>query len=275
MYFMNRKARRIITAAFLVCLQVVPPVSADGSRAISAYSPPHRVALLELYTSEGCSSCPPADRWLSRLKDSDLTGTQLIPLAFHVSYWDYIGWKDRFASQDHDRRQRNQAALANSRTVYTPQFMLNGRDFRGLRNFDSELRRINDEPASLGLRMTAVTAQPDRLDVRVDAGSAGESIDDVAIHIALYENALGSDVSDGENEGEHLRHDFVVRRFYTPQLHDSTKAGTTVRQSIRFEKNWRMENMGIVAFAQDMDSGEVLQAVGLGLDAHEPAGIAR
>ena len=258
--------------AFLLCLLIAFPVLAENSRIITATSPPYRVALLELYTSEGCSSCPPADRWLSSLKDSAITGRQVVPLAFHVTYWDYIGWKDRFASPQHDQRQRRLAALAHSRTVYTPQFMLNGRDFRRARNLDSDIRKINDGPAALDLHLTVAEAQPDVLDVGVDVDGAMRS--STAIYIVLYENGLSSDVNDGENEGEHLRHDYVVRRIYSPQPRSSTDNKTTVRQSIPLENDWRRENMGIVAFAQDMDSGEVLQAVSVQMAARALAAVA-
>lgn len=91
-------------------------------------SPQNRVAVLELYTSEGCSSCPPADRFLSQLKDSGISDRQLIPMAFHVTYWDYIGWNDRFAKKQFDQRQRELAYKNKSSTVYTPQFLLSGDD---------------------------------------------------------------------------------------------------------------------------------------------------
>jgi hypothetical protein len=92
----------------------------------TARSPHNRVALLELYTSEGCSSCPPADRFLSSLKTAGITDKQLIPVAFHVTYWDYIGWQDRFAKKQHDERQRELAHKNRQTTVYTPQFVLAG-----------------------------------------------------------------------------------------------------------------------------------------------------
>ncbi len=268
---MRKIAQLFIVSAFLICMLAALPGHADDSRVITAASPTHRVALLELYTSEGCSSCPPADRWLSALKDSEFISEQLIPLAFHVTYWDYLGWKDRFASPGHDQRQRRQATLVNSRSVYTPQFMLNGRDFRGYRNLGSTIRKIDNEAAKLDLRMTVITAHPDSLDVRVDVDRVTDT--NTAIYIALYENELSSDVSDGENEGEHLRHDFVVRRLYNLKLQKSADSTATVLQSIPIENGWHRENMGVVAFAQDMDSGEVLQAVSLELNARALAGV--
>jgi hypothetical protein len=91
----------------------------------SATSGPTITPVLELYTSEGCSSCPPADQWISTLK-----GKNLVVQAFHVGYWDYIGWVDRFASPAHTNRQREIAARNNQRSIYTPQAVLNGQDWR-------------------------------------------------------------------------------------------------------------------------------------------------
>src|SRR5689334_12001294 len=97
----------------------------------SAQSGPQAVPLLELYTSEGCSSCPPADKWLSSIAAAGYGTDKVVPLAFHVDYWDYIGWKDRFARPDFSDRQRWVAAIGRSDFVYTPQVILNGIDFRG------------------------------------------------------------------------------------------------------------------------------------------------
>jgi len=89
-----------------------------------------RVALIELYTSEGCNSCPPADRWLSSLQARGFNADRMVPLAFHVDYWDYLGWRDRFAQAGFSVRQRAQAGRGGARSVYTPQLLLNGADLR-------------------------------------------------------------------------------------------------------------------------------------------------
>ena len=117
------------------CLMSFLPIAATGTPAeCSVSSGTSRVALLELYTSEGCSSCPPADRWLSGLAAKGVNSERVVPLALHVDYWDYIGWRDRFAHPGFSERQRQMAVLGNSTLVYTPQVMLNGRDFRNWRN---------------------------------------------------------------------------------------------------------------------------------------------
>ena len=97
---------------------------------LSIESPPTQVDLIELYTSEGCSSCPPADRWVSSLQDEPGLWRDFIPLAFHVDYWDYIGWVDRFASPAFTARQYRYAAQQSMRTVYTPGFFNNGKEWR-------------------------------------------------------------------------------------------------------------------------------------------------
>lgn len=93
-----------------------------------------QVRLIELYTSEGCYSCPPADDWIRKLKTDKRLWKEFVPTAFHVDYWDYIGWKDPFASADNTRRQHHYASVLGMRTVYTPGFFLNGKEWRGFFN---------------------------------------------------------------------------------------------------------------------------------------------
>jgi len=95
------------------------------------------VPLIELYTSEGCSSCPPADRWLSSLSKEDNLWSEFVPVAFHVDYWDYIGWKDPFASKEYSQRQRRYAHEFGERTVYTPGMRKSGEEWRSWRFFGS------------------------------------------------------------------------------------------------------------------------------------------
>lgn len=106
------------------------PSAAASAQTCSKQSPPHTVALLELYTSEGCSSCPPADKFVSNLRNAGLPAEQVVPLALHVDYWDYIGWKDLFASHAYTQRQRWLSGLANTRTIYTPEIFVAGREVR-------------------------------------------------------------------------------------------------------------------------------------------------
>ena len=217
---------------------------------------------MELYTSEGCSSCPPADKFLSQLKDSGISDQQLVPLAFHVTYWDYIGWQDRYGSKQYDDRQRKQALLNASRTVYTPQFMVNGRDFRRYASLGSELAQINAQVAPFRLEI-GVVSEAGKLVTHVNVERLQERNGDAVIYIALYEHGLSSDVTDGENEGERLHHDYVVRKLEGP-FH-ARQFPYTISTELRLEHNWNLDNMGLVAFAQKPLGSEVLQAVNLGL----------
>jgi len=244
------------------CLMSLLPIAAAGASAeCSISSGSQRVALLELYTSEGCSSCPPADRWLSSLAAKNIGNERVVPLALHVDYWDYIGWRDRFAQPGFAERQRQMAALGNSTVVYTPQVMLNGRDFRAWRNsgrFERELAATSLVSAQATIRLTLKQSRPYTLDVSAAAQNTQEG--NHALFLALYENNLTSVVKQGENAGATLHHDFVVRQWLGPlMLHGKSPAAW--RQEIKLDKEWNPESLGLAAFVQNTATGEVLQAV--------------
>jgi hypothetical protein len=250
---------RCITVVFFLLFSLQS--LAGEPQVFTAVSPSNRVALLELYTSEGCSSCPPADRFMSRLKLEDISDEKLIPLSFHVTYWDYIGWKDHFSNPRHDARQREQAKLGNSHMVYTPQFIMNGKDFRRHGSFDNEIVRINSMAAGYQLKVSA-TLNTNTLDVVLDTRTLMDNSDEAVAYIALYEHGLSSDVTDGENNGKHLRHDYVVRELKGPYLIDQDQASF---ETVFMRSGYKMENSGIAAFIQKPQSPEVLQAVRLEL----------
>lgn len=226
----------------------------------SAISGPNRTPLLELYTSEGCSSCPPADHWLSRLQAQGYGRDKLVPLALHVDYWDYIGWQDRFAQPLFAERQRALAALGNARVVYTPQILLNGRDFRGATStsrFTAALDAIRSEPARATIRLNL---KPAADQVLIEATTQADKSAKTAFYVALYENDLSSQVKAGENSGSTLHHDYVVRAWRGPFA-----VGTPIRETIPLPATWKQKDLGAAAFVQDQASGEILQAVSLQL----------
>ena len=159
------------------------------------------IPLIELFTSEGCSSCPPADRWLVEIGKSEHVWSTFVPLAFHVDYWDYIGWKDPFASREYSQRQRRYAKEFSEPTVYTP----------GVRKSGEQWRRwyLSDAPDEL----TGDTVGAIRLEVeksgRFKAEFFGAS-QSTQLTVALLGIGLSSVVKRGENQGKTLRHDFVV-----------------------------------------------------------------
>ena len=158
--------------------------------------------VIELYTSEGCSSCPPADQWLSNLK-----GKPVVAQAFHVAYWDYIGWKDAFANHAFTVRQKDVAATNHLNGIYTPQLVRNGRDWSDWRQ---PLRAIDfDTPA----RATITMRQSEGVgafEARVTPSAAGGPW---TAYWTVTEHNHNSRVKAGENAGEFLKHDFVVRQY--------------------------------------------------------------
>jgi hypothetical protein len=226
----------------------------------SAVSGPNRTPLLELYTSEGCSSCPPADRWLSRLQAQGYGRDKLVPLALHVDYWDYIGWQDRFAQSLFAERQRTLAALGNARVVYTPQILLNGRDFRSATSsarLDSAIAAIRSEPAHAAIRLNLKLGVDQ---VQVEAAAQADKPTNAALYVALYENDLSSMVKAGENSGSTLHHDYVVRAWRGPYA-----VGVPLKETIALPATWKRGDLGAAAFVQDKASGEILQAISLPL----------
>jgi hypothetical protein len=165
--------------------------------------------VLELYTSEGCSSCPPADQWLSTLK-----GQPVVAQAFHVGYWDYIGWVDRFATPANTTRQREIASLNRLRSIYTPQFVHNGQDWR-------DYTRIlgSTTPAKANIVMLR-TQGADSFRATVTPASG---VDSWSAYWTLTEHGHSSRVKAGENSGEFLKHDFLVRQYMSSPACSQTR----------------------------------------------------
>ena len=224
----------------------------------SAESGHGTAALVELYTSEGCSSCPPADRWLSLLGQR-YGPERVVPLALHVDYWDYIGWKDPYAKREFSLRQRKLSQLQRMALVYTPQVLLQGRDFRGWSDkaFDQALERINAQPAKARLKLQVVAMNDKALDVEVSAELL-QPAGDVALYLAAYRSKLESRVGAGENRGRILSHDYVVLEWLGPI---PIAGRLTERRLLPLLPGAGAKSSGAAAFVQDRGTGEVLQAL--------------
>jgi hypothetical protein len=248
--------------AVLLCVLCLACAPAQAGQC-AAESPRHTVALVELYTSEGCDSCPPADRWLSSLGGQGYGPDRVVPIALHVDYWDYIGWKDPYARQAHAARQRKMARLARAAILFTPQVLLQGKDFRGWRGgpaFGQEVARINARQAGARIALRLDTGQPGAFEVEVAAElPAGLRQADAALYLGAYENKLVSEVTAGENRGRSLAHDYVVLQWAGPL---ELAGGRTVAQRrLPLLPKAVAAHSGVVAFVQDRATGEVLQAL--------------
>lgn len=173
------------------------------------------VTLVELYTSEGCSSCPPADRWLSNLESAPGLWRDFVPVALHVDYWDNNGWPDRFASRDYSDRQRRYAHEGGTRVVYTPGLFRNGQEWRGWRVGNPG--RSRDEAVGA----LTVESDGDRFSAKFDPA---EGVTADTLHIAILGMDLATEVRAGENRGRRLEHDFVVLGLRSVPL-ESASAG--------------------------------------------------
>jgi len=167
--------------------------------------------MIELYTSEGCSSCPRAEAWLNDLKDDPRLWKQIFRLSFHVDYWDRLGWPDRFADAKWTARQRRYGQLWSSRSIYTPGFAVNGREWRGFLSGEPLPSITSTDPGVLSLSST--NRKNWEINFRPTASMAG-----LQANIALLGFNRSTAVARGENRGRNLKHDFVVLNLNSARL---------------------------------------------------------
>ncbi len=246
----------------ILCLLACLAAFGAEAAQCQASSPKTTTALVELYTSEGCDSCPPADRWLSSLGPRGYAPDRVVPVALHVDYWDYIGWKDPYARQAHSARQRKMAQLARAAAIYTPQVLLQGQDFRswGGSAFDAAVAKINARPAKARISLSLDTGRKDAFEVGAAAELENASSDGaIALFLGAFENKLVSEVKAGENRGKTLPHDYVVLQWVGPL---EFKAGKLAeRHTLPLLPKAVPANSGVVAFVQNRATAEVLQAL--------------
>jgi hypothetical protein len=255
-------AAAMIAAAAVIAVAIgaaVCPAASTGTL------PRDGAVVLELFTAQGCSSCPPADRVLSSLGEDETLRGRVVPLAFHVDYWDRIGWTDPFGSPRWSARQEAYGRRFRLDGVYTPQLVLDGRaEMNG-----SQEARIRTEIARRLERPPVA-----RVDLAATPGeSAAEAVVTVGAELlearegkldlllAVFENGVVTAVARGENEGAVLRNDFVVRRLETV-LSLTGRAGTrqTREMRVKLDGAWRPERLGVAAFLQDPRSLEIVGA---------------
>ena len=234
----------LLTAVFL---SVAVPVQAADDHA--------PFAVIELFTSEGCSSCPPADKLLSEMVAQSKSNPRIIPLEFHVDYWNYLGWEDPFSSRDFSQRQRRYAQALKSSSVYTPQMIINGQTaFGGYRKdkLRESLKKALQTPAEIGVTISGVEHQKNT--VTVSCGLT--DIDRQAnLLVAVVERHLSTAVPRGENAGRTLPHDNVVRAFKAVPVNDFTHTVT-----LSLPQNLKPKNATVVAYLQDRSSMHILGA---------------
>jgi len=242
--------RHVVLAAGLALAFVTRPVAAPQTTAV----------VVELFTSEGCSSCPPADALLEKLVSAPQAGVQVIALGQHVDYWDRLGWKDRFSSASLTARQQTYGTRFNNDSIYTPQMIVDGRaEFVG--SDASAARKAIDAAAAArhGLIRIAIDRNAgDRIGVSVSVAdlppvAKGDRAD---VIVAVTEDGLRSQVKSGENSGRSLAHAAVVRHMVTAGA--VADHGTAVRAEVALGGDWKRENLKVVAFVQERRGRTIL-----------------
>jgi hypothetical protein len=193
----EKPVRRLSVTLVLSLVLLHSTNALDGK--LNFNSGTHQVTLLELYTSQGCSSCPPAERWLNEYVEDEDLWSGIVPLAFHVDYWDYIGWKDKYAHHENGERQRNYARIGKARSVYTPGMFVNGREWRGW------ILRINPRASDKVPGNLSVMVEDNRIAATFEAENGSYEL-----HVALLGFDIETKVERGENRNSTLRQEFVV-----------------------------------------------------------------
>ena len=245
-------ARLLAIAAFSVAaaVAIVAPADAAAAAACSAQSGATVPVVVELYTSEGCSSCPPADRWLAGLKGRP----DVVALAFHVDYWDSLGWKDRFAQPQFTQRQNATQRTSGARFAYTPQVIVDSRDAPNW----SSLGAAALAPRSPGTVALTLSHDPSGLALTVAPGAGAPA--KLSGYVAIVDDGMQTKVGAGENRGETLRQDGVVRELLPWNVVGAQPATLRFASSSApesgAERHW-------VAVATDGPYGKPVQAVSL------------
>lgn len=202
--------------------------------------------LIELYTSEGCSSCPPADEFLSQFTESDELWSSFIPIAFHVDYWDYLGWKDVFAAPEFTDRQRQHKKQSNLSSVYTPGFVINGQEWVGFFKPWRSLPEFDSSPGEL-----TVTIENNHVTVAFPSAKSK-----LNYNLAIVGIGLITEVKSGENTGHNLPHDFVVLNLQTQKA----EGNTTFKLPLIVKHN--PKQFAVVAWVSQKNSLKPIQAIG-------------
>ncbi len=218
----------------------------------------YKASVVELYTSEGCSSCPPADKFLSNLGKTEQADL-IIPLAFHVDYWDDIGWKDPYAKADYTQRQRIVARVNHQSSIYTPEFVVDGKEARGTRQIVDHVNTTFKSLAEADIALNLSDIDAGKVVARVNLEKIIYTGDDVPeVYLAVFENGLSSSINAGENRGRTLAHDFVVRYVSPAQ---TAMTGQQHIFDLQLDPDWNHSALGVTAVVRLQKSGRTLQAV--------------
>jgi hypothetical protein len=233
-----------LTFPLLLCFIFITSTSLHAETVVESSTA--RATLLELYTSEGCSSCPPADFWISQFKNKADLWTKIVPVVFHVDYWDNLGWVDSFASPLFTQRQREYSAIWGKRSVYTPCFVVNGKEWRGW--FQSQT--IPPPSSSPAGKLRAILNSSS---LTVTFENPAQS--PIQVETALRGNDLEIAVLRGENGGKKLAHNFVALHLDQKEMSNKTVNFALPPETVK-------KASAFAVWVRNTTTHEILQAVG-------------
>lgn len=211
-------------------------------------------AVLELFTSEGCSSCPPADELMGKIQN-EYKDSPVYVLAYHVDYWDRQGWKDIFSNPDYTKRQYDYAKWLGKEPIYTPQLIVNGKkdyiasDETSVRN---AVKNTLSKPDNLEFSLEAISIN-NRLNLSYNVNGISKN---TKLVLAVVQKSAKSNVKRGENAHRILSHYQIVKQLNSITLKNNGKGNTTISEP----KDFNIKDFEIIAFVQDMNSGAILGA---------------
>ncbi len=214
--------------------------------------------VVELFSSEGCSSCPPADAFLRTLERSQpVSGVSVLPLEFHVDYWNYLGWKDPFSKGEYSERQQRYAESLRNHQVFTPELIVQGTDVLEGADEDGATSTIR-AAAQKPLARVELALDGDTVNVKV-TGAPADSADDVYdVWMAVTESGLSTNVADGENRGRRLAHGPIVRNLvHVGRVSNGTFTG---KVTATLDPGWKRPNVKRVVFVQGNTSRRIVGA---------------
>jgi hypothetical protein len=236
----------------LLCLISVASLYAEN---LVLESGPEKVSVIELFGSEGCSSCPPADAWLNQLKNHPGLWKDFVAMSFHVDYWDYLGWKDPFSSAHSTQHQQEYTHLWNSNTLYTPCMILNGSQWRNWADGGIPPKK-SDEAVGI---LKAVRASESRWEITFKPAS--KSNETYEVHLSYLGMGIKVEVKAGENRGRTLQHEFVVLNHERVLMQRDENRYSSILETSIDSKN-QAGSLAVVVWISERNNPQPLQAAG-------------
>lgn len=251
-----------------ICLSILLIAFCMAASQTAAQTEKRLPVIVELFTSEGCSTCPPADIFLQALvREQPIAGAEIIALSEHVDYWNQSGWTDPFSFAQFSRRQADYAVFFKQAETYTPQIVVDGTlEFVGNRMREG-IKRITEAAKNpkgdVNLEIEKNEKNTVSLKVKISNLPKFSSGDKANVFFAVTENALTSNVTRGENSGRTLTHTAVTR--YLNNIGGVPQEGKTLSADVALGKDWKRENLSVVAFIQEENSRRILAAAKISL----------